>query len=71
MVFLLLRIAPGDPVDAILGNRASEVAREVLRTKLGLNQPLLTQYLNFIGDLSRGDLGEALVNQEPVRNIIQ
>ena len=71
MVFLLLRIAPGDPVDAILGNRASEVAREVLRTKLGLNQSLLTQYLNFITDLSRGDLGEALVNQEPVRNIIQ
>ncbi len=71
MVFLLLRIAPGDPVDAVLGNRASEVARTALRAKLGLNQSLLHQYLDFIYDLIHGNLGEALVNQEPVRNIIQ
>ncbi len=71
MVFLLLRIAPGDPVDAVLGTRANELARSALRAKLGLNQPLIKQYLDFIKDLSHGDLGEALVNQEPVRNIIQ
>tara|TARA_B100000029_G_C17500841_1_gene932592 strand:+ start:164 stop:1183 length:1020 start_codon:yes stop_codon:yes gene_type:complete len=71
MVFLLLRIAPGDPVDAVLGNRASEAARVALRAKLGLNQPIFQQYLEFIRDLSHGDLGEALVNQEPVRTIIQ
>ncbi len=71
MVFLLLRIAPGDPVDAVLGNRASEIARTALRSKLGLNEPLLNQYLKFINDLSHGDLGIALINQEPVRGIIQ
>ena len=71
MVFLLLRIAPGDPVDAVLGNRANEIARIALREKLGLNQPLLNQYIQFILDLIHGDLGEALSNQEPVRNIIQ
>ncbi len=70
MVFVLLRIAPGDPVDAILGNRANAIARETLRAKLGLDQPLLNQYLNFINGLSHGDLGEALVNQEPVSEII-
>ena len=43
LVFLLLRVAPGDPVDALLGNRASALAREQLRTQLGLDQPLLIQ----------------------------
>jgi len=71
MVFLLLRIAPGDPVDAILGNRANELAREALRTKLGLDQPFLNQYFNFIKDILHGDLGTALVNQEPISNIIK
>ena len=70
MVFLLLRIAPGDPVDAILGNRANEIAKEALRIKLGLNISLWEQYKNFIGNLIHGDLGEALINQEPVKEII-
>ncbi|CAE21321.1 putative ABC transporter, oligopeptides [Prochlorococcus marinus str. MIT 9313] len=70
MVFLLLRVAPGDPVDAVLGNRAPAAARAALRTRLGLDQPLLHQYLHFIKDLIHGDLGQALLNQEPVSQII-
>lgn len=70
MVFLLLRVAPGDPVDAVLGNRAPAAARAALRTRLGLDQPLLDQYLQFIKDLIHGDLGQALLNQEPVSKII-
>ena len=70
MVFLLLRVAPGDPVDAVLGIRASEVARTALRIKLGLDKPILEQYLNFLNGLVHGDLGVALINQEPVRDII-
>ncbi|HJN33370.1 MAG TPA: ABC transporter permease [Prochlorococcus sp.] len=70
MVFLLLRVAPGDPVDAVLGNRAPAAARAALRTRLGLDQPLLNQYLHFIKDLIHGDLGQALLNQEPVSKII-
>ncbi len=71
LVFLLLRVAPGDPVDAILGSRADEIAREALRTKLGLDEPLLQQYLKFMFRLIQGDLGEALTNQEPVIEIIK
>ncbi len=71
MIFLLLRIAPGDPIDSILGTRASEVARDILRAKLGLNQPLIQQYTHFLSDLIHGNLGNGLINQEPVRNIIQ
>jgi len=70
MVFLLLRIAPGDPVDAILGNRADKIAREAMRERLGLNQPLFNQYINFLNDLIHGNLGTALNTQEPVSQII-
>ena len=70
MVFLLLRVAPGDPVDAILGTRASEVARAALRTKLGLDVPIFRQYFNYIEGLIHGDLGKALINEEPVSEII-
>tara|TARA_Y100001968_G_C19402170_1_gene741593 strand:+ start:280 stop:1239 length:960 start_codon:yes stop_codon:yes gene_type:complete len=70
LVFLLLRIAPGDPVDAILGNRANELAKEALRIKLGLNISLWEQYIKFLTNLIHGDLGKALINQESVREII-
>ena len=70
LVFLLLRVAPGDPVDAVLGSRAPAVAKALLRTRLGLDQPLLQQYGDFITGLLHGDLGSALINQEPVGQII-
>ncbi|WP_269617271.1 ABC transporter permease [Prochlorococcus marinus] len=70
MVFILLRIAPGDPVDAILGTRANELARESLRIKLGLNKPLINQYFEYLNHLIHGDLGTSLNTQEPVKEII-
>jgi len=70
LVFILLRIAPGDPVDAILGTRANELARESLRIKLGLDKPLINQYLEYLTNLMHGDLGLSLNTQEPVKVII-
>ena len=70
LVFILLRIAPGDPVDAILGTRANEFARESLRIKLGLDKPLINQYLEYLNDLMHGNLGLSLNTQEPVKVII-
>ena len=70
LVFLLLRVAPGDPIDALLGSRAPEAARAALRQQLGLDQPLLAQYGSFLGHLLRGDLGTSLSSQEPVTGII-
>ena len=70
LLFILLRIAPGDPVDAILGSDADEVKRELLKDKLGLGQPLLNQYLNYIKGILQLNLGQSLNNQEPVLNII-
>jgi peptide/nickel transport system permease protein len=63
VVFLLLRATPGDPVDAILGGRAPEGAKEVLRKQLGLDLPLWLQYFNYMGQLLRFDLGTSLTSR--------
>ncbi len=70
LVFLLLRVAPGDPVDAVLGSRAPAAAKAAMRARLGLDQSLLDQYLNYLHGLVQGDLGQGLINQEPVSGII-
>ncbi len=63
MVFLLLRVAAGDPVDAILGVRAPDAAKEALRKQLGLDAPLWLQYLNYLGNLFfKLDLGNSLTS---------
>ena len=70
LVFLLLRVAPGDPVDAVLGSRAPTTAKAAMRAQLGLDQSLLHQYVHYLHGLLQGDLGQALINQESVRSII-
>lgn len=72
LVFLLLRATPGDPVDIVLGARAPESAKAALREQLGLNAPLWLQYLRYIGDLLRFDLGTSLTSQgQTVWEIVQ
>jgi len=72
IVFLLMRSTPGDPVDALLGTRAPQAAKEALREQLGLNKSLLLQYFDYMGTLLHGDLGKSLSSQgEAVWSIIQ
>ena len=71
LVFLLLRVAPGDPIDALLGIRAPQEARAALRQQLGLDQPLLTQYGHYLGDLLQGNLGTSLTDNEAVTAVIR
>ena len=68
-VFLLMRATPGDPVDVALGPRAPEAAREAMRERLGLNVPIWVQYLHYLGDLARFNLGVSL-DDRPVSTII-
>ncbi|PSF33101.1 ABC transporter permease [Aphanothece hegewaldii CCALA 016] len=63
IVFLLLRATPGDASDAILGNRAPESAKRALREQLGLNQPLWLQYVTYLGQLLRFDLGASITRK--------
>ncbi|EFA68985.1 ABC transporter permease [Cylindrospermopsis raciborskii] len=63
IVFLLLRATPGDPADAILGGRAPESAKEELRKQLGLDLPIWLQYINYLGNILRFDLGSSLTSR--------
>ncbi|MFW6050454.1 MAG: ABC transporter permease [Myxococcota bacterium] len=58
-VFLLVRLVPGDPVDAILGDQASPEDRAALRSTLRLDRPLPSQYVAFLGTVADGSLGES------------
>jgi peptide/nickel transport system permease protein len=72
IVFLLLHATPGDPVDAVLGGRASEDVKNALRERLGLAQPLPLQYLNYLGNLLRLNLGSSITDQgQDVWQVIQ
>lgn len=73
VVFLLLRATPGDPVDVILGGRgAPDSVKEEYRQRLGLNEPLWLQYINYLGSLLQFDLGTSLTSQgQDVWEIIQ
>jgi len=66
LVFLLVRIAPGDPAVAALGDYASQEAVERMRERMGLNAPLWLQYVRFLGKLAQGDFGRSLINDVPV-----
>jgi ABC-type dipeptide/oligopeptide/nickel transport system permease component len=68
IVFLIVRVLPGDPAQAALGEYASKAAVDILRTRLGLDDPLPIQYLHFLGDLARGDLGVSMINGTPIRD---
>ena len=59
-VFTILSVAPGDPVTVILGDGATEEAIEGMREELGLNDPLLVRYVNYIWDLLH-EIGRAHV----------
>jgi peptide/nickel transport system permease protein len=66
LVFFLLHLVPGDPVDALLGETAMAADREALRQALHLDQPILYQYSHYLSGLSTGDWGMSLVDHRPV-----
>ena len=70
LVFFLIHFVPGDPIEVMLGETATAVAKEELRRALGLDQPLMVQYLKFFTGLGRGDLGRSLYEQIDVAEII-
>ncbi|MDQ0456314.1 ABC transporter permease [Rhizobium paknamense] len=66
LVFVMIRILPGDPVALILGDQASPDSIAAMRERLGLDQPISVQYLHFLGNAVTGDLGRSLVTGRPV-----
>lgn len=70
LVFLLIHLVPGDPVEVMLGEGASAADRSALRANLGLDRPLTEQYLDFLGGLARLDLGVSLHDQRSVTSLL-
>ncbi len=66
LVFSMLHIVPGDPAMIMAGEQASPVALERMRERLGLNDPLPVQYVRYLGNALRGDLGESVRNNRSV-----
>ncbi|MGN9809151.1 ABC transporter permease [Micromonospora sp. BQ11] len=70
VLFLLLRLLPGDPTTEILGQEASAADRAALRADLGLDAPLWRQFVDWIGGVLTGDLGRSWLTDEPVATVI-
>jgi peptide/nickel transport system permease protein len=70
VVFLILRLVPGDPVRTMLGFRATDANVAEMRRQLGLDQSLLNQYLNWLGALLHGDLGRDMVSHAPLAELL-
>jgi len=66
LVFLLVHMIPGDPAEVMLGEKATEAAREALVARLGLDQPLHIQYWNWLTNAVQGDFGNSVANRAPV-----
>ncbi|MBK1722848.1 nickel ABC transporter permease [Thiocystis violacea] len=70
LVFLLIHLVPGDPVEVMLGEGARPADQAALRAELGLDRPLGVQYLDYLERLARFDLGTSLQGQRPVSALI-
>lgn len=69
-VFLLLRLAPGDPAALIAGDDANSAAIENIRQQLGLDRPIWEQFYLWLGNILRGDLGTSIFSNLPVSTLI-
>jgi peptide/nickel transport system permease protein len=70
IAFLLPRLVPGDPAAVVAGPDASAETIAAIRTELGLDRPLVTQYFEWIGGVLTGDLGQSLQFNRPVSELI-
>ncbi|MBO9644004.1 MAG: ABC transporter permease [Pseudacidovorax sp.] len=70
IVFLVLRLSPGDPAAMLAGDNASPEQLATIRASMGLDQPLLQQLFIWLGRLARGDLGVSLISGLPVREMV-
>ncbi|MFN9192242.1 MAG: ABC transporter permease [Pseudomonadota bacterium] len=64
--FVISRLIPGDPAQMMLGPRATPQAIAEMRSRLGLDQPVTTQYIQYMSDLLRGDFGVSIITRQPV-----
>lgn len=71
LVFLLIQLVPGDPVEVMLGESASQVDRQALRVALGLDRSLAAQLGSYLSQLAQGDLGTSLFSQRSISELLR
>jgi peptide/nickel transport system permease protein len=70
LVFLMLRLTPGDPAAIIAGDNANDAQIAAIRSRLGLDAPLVTQFFIWLGNVLRGDFGESFFFKRTVAELI-
>ena len=70
-IFIVMAVIPGDPAQIILGINATPETLNNLREQLGINRPLIVQYLDWIGSLVQGDLGRSLTYDVPISQLFR
>ncbi|PZF76807.1 glutathione ABC transporter permease GsiC [Aestuariivirga litoralis] len=70
VIFLILHLIPGDPIDNLIRIGSSPAQREIIAQRYGLDRSLPEQYFIWLGNVLRGDLGTAIVGQRPVSTMI-
>ena len=70
LVFLLMRVAPGDPISAALGGRLTQEQLQERREAAGFNRPIIVQYFEYLGDVVTLDFGETIVDNRPLTSVI-
>jgi peptide/nickel transport system permease protein len=70
LVFVLIRLLPGDPAEVLLGESADPASRTLLHQQLGLDKPVPLQFIIWLGRAVRGDLGNSISSGEPVTRLI-
>lgn len=69
-VFGMVRLAPGDPAQVLLGETASPAEIDAKRAQMGLDEPMPAQFLRWASDVANGDLGTSLLSGQPVTNLV-
>ena len=70
IIFAFIHVVPGDPIYVLLGDTATPDQIDALRHQLGLDQPIVLQYLSWAGRVLAGDLGRSIFFQAPVTSVI-
>jgi peptide/nickel transport system permease protein len=70
IVFVIIRLIPGDPVASLMGPTSTAEEREAFRSRLGLDQPIPVQYAIWLGGILVGDAGMSIARQEPAMDLV-
>lgn len=71
LIFFVIRLSPGDPVETVLGQKATHEEIVKLKTQLGLNLPLFSQYKIFLKELAKGSLGKTIFGAKDVKGLLR